>query len=114
MLALLLAPSFPVSVPLFLIGRLAETPDACAIWPQQSQEGRCLTAPKERETLELTWLLSTNIVFINGGQNALALPHTIIGKRTGCLFAALVKHYIIMMCRSETSVALLLYLGMQY
>lgn len=67
----LLAPSTPVSVPLFLIGRLAETPDAGAIWPQQSQGGRCLTALKERETLELTWLLSTpNILFTNGGQNA--------------------------------------------
>lgn len=66
---LLLTPSFPVSVPLFLFGRLAETPDAGAIWPQQSQERRCITAPKERETLELTWLLSPPIiVFINGGR----------------------------------------------
>lgn len=53
----MLAPSSPVSVLLFLIGRLAETPDAGAIWPQQSQEGRCLTAPKERETVEMTWLV---------------------------------------------------------
>ncbi len=70
-LAHLLAPSSLVSVPLF-IGRLAETPDAGAIWPQQRQEGRCLTAPKEKETSELTWALSTpGIVFISGGQNAL-------------------------------------------
>lgn len=54
----LLALSAPVRVLLFLIGRLAKTPDAGAIWPQQSQEGRCLTEPKESETLELTWLLT--------------------------------------------------------
>lgn len=89
---LLLAPSSPVSVLLFLIGGLAETPDAAAIWPHQSQEGRCLTAPKERETLETAWLFSTpSTLFINGGQNALTLPHTVIGKQAGCIFAALVK-----------------------
>lgn len=81
MIGLLHAPSSPVSAPLFLFGRLAKTPDAGAIWPQRSQEGRCLTAPKERETSDLTWLLSTpNIVFINEGQNALTLPDTVISK----------------------------------
>lgn len=79
-LALLLAPSSPVSVPLF-IGRLAETPDAGAIWPQKSQEERCLTAPKEKETLELTWSLCTpNIVFINGGQSAVIFTTDHPGK----------------------------------
>lgn len=45
---LLIAPSFPVSVPLLLIGRLAETPDAGAIWPQQSQERRRIAAQKKK------------------------------------------------------------------
>lgn len=65
----------------------------------------------KRETLELTWLLSTpDIVFINGGQKALTLPHT---RKRNRMRICSVKYYIIMPCRSDMSVALLLiYLGM--
>lgn len=36
-------------LPLFLIGRLAGTPDAAAIWPQQSQEWRHLQRQRKQD-----------------------------------------------------------------
>lgn len=43
---------YSMSTLLFHIGRLAETPDALAIWPQQSQEGRCVTPTKGKEDIK--------------------------------------------------------------
>lgn len=75
----MLAPSFPPPDLLVPRGRLAETPDAGAICPQQSHGGRLLTSPKERETLEPTWLLSTPTMELIGGpqKNAAITTHTI-------------------------------------